>query len=555
MIFKLNKMRIAALANVFGIALSWLTLIAPWGCANALSAEDTASRIQAKISQVGAGAIKLRESGGDVSSIQQAMQQVDKLLKSGKIEDAEKILDTLLTKLGLPAVGSTRAAAPAGGRDCDPRQPMTVSGRVTVDADCTVGGDLTVTGSAVLHFDYTGRRGGRLIVGGNVIVRDDAMLWIQGRPGQRAVLAIDNEFNGQRSMTSTDNATIKLDNVEFRTQKSADRGKGSVSMNYHARGRSSFEVTGSALVEGEAWLLANLHDSAKLTIADTQHVPTEIYVHDSSSAKISGTGTRTGVWLDAGGAKGTLKLPDVKAPFSWQIGAGTGLDVRWSLQVDDAQPGMGIEVKPASALTITGRGAQAPATGELKISYFVIGSRETLDGLEAGLQNRKISDRLTLKDVQLGPIAWQIYAGDNADLTIKNSTINEIGIFGRNAKVRIERSVLQLAVLAALAPGSSLDIRDSDVWNQTIEVANTGKVSITDSKIHGTLFHARDSDSNISIEGGSFEENPARCTQATMVNIATGQPKCNPFRPPGLPRSAGAGKVECAGTEGCRWGP
>jgi hypothetical protein len=555
MIFKLNKMRIAALANVFGIALSWLTLIAPWGCANALSAEDTASRIQAKISQVGAGAIKLRESGGDVSSIQQAMQQVDKLLKSGKIADAEKILDTLLTKLGLPAVGSTRAAAPAGGRDCDPRQPMTVSGRVTVDADCTVGGDLTVTGSAVLHFDYTGRRGGRLIVGGNVIVRDDAMLWIQGRPGQRAVLAIDNEFNGQRSMTSTDNATIKLDNVEFRTQKSENRGKGSVSMNYHARGRSSFEVTGSALVEGEAWLLANLHDSAKLTIADTQHVPTEIYVHDSSSAKISGTGTRTGVWLDAGGAKGTLKLPDVKAPFSWQIGAGTGLDVRWSLQVDDAQPGMGIEVKPASALTITGRGAQAPATGELKISYFVIGSRETLDGLEAGLQNRKISDRLTLKDVQLGPIAWQIYAGDNADLTIKNSTINEIGIFGRNAKVRTERSVLQLAVLAALAPGSSLDIRDSDVWNQTIEVANTGKVSITDSKIHGTLFHARDSDSNISIEGGSFEENPARCTQATMVNIATGQPKCNPFRPPGLPRSAGAGKVECAGTEGCRWGP
>jgi hypothetical protein len=554
-IAKLNKMRTAALANAFGIALSWLILIAPCGWSNSLSAEDTATRIQAKISQVGAGAIKLRESGGDVWPIQKAMQQVDKLLKSGEIDDAEKILDTLLTKLGLPAAGSARAAAPpAGGHDCDPRQPMTVSGRVTVDVDCTVGGDLTVTGSAVLHFDYTGRRGGRLIVGGNIIVQDDATLWIQGRPDERAVFAVDNEFSGQRSMTSTDNATIKLDRVEFRTQKSADRGKGSVSMNYHARGRSSFEVTGSALVEGEAWLLANLHDSAKLTIADTQHVPTEIYVHDSSSAKISGTGTRTGVWLDAGGAKGTLKLPDVRVPFSWRIGAGTGLDVRWSLQVDDAQPGMGIEVKPASALTITGRGAQAPATGELKISYFVIDSWETLDGLKAGLQNRKIGDRLTLKDVQLGPIAWQIYAGDNADLTIKNSTINEIGIFGRNAKVRVERSILQLAVLAALAPGSSLDIRDSDVWNQTIEVANTGRVSIADSKIHGTLFHARDSDSIISIEGGSFDENPARCTQATMVNIATGQPKCNPFRPPGLPRSAGAGKVECAGTEGCSWG-
>ncbi|MGH6847490.1 MAG: hypothetical protein ACREC0_08645 [Methylocella sp.] len=557
MITKLNKMRSAALANAFGIALSSLILIAPWGGSNSLAENptDTASRIQAKIAKVGASAIKLRESGGDVSPIHEAMQQVDKLLRSGKIEDAEKILDSLLTNSGAPATSSApTVAAPAEGRDCDPRQPMTVSGSVTVVEDCTVGGDLTVTGSAVLHFDYTGRKGGRLAVGGNVIVQDNATLWIQGRPDERAVFAIVNDFNQQRSMTSTDDATIKLDHVEFRTQKSGDRGKGSVSMSYDARGRSSFEVTGSTLVEGESWLLANLHDSAKLTVADTQHVPTEIYVNDSSSAKISGTGTRAGVWLDGGGAKGTLKLPDVNGPFSWQIGTGAGLDVGWSLQVDDAQPGIGIEVKPASALTITGSGARAPATGELKISYFVVGSRETLDGLKPGLQNRKISDRLTLDDVQLGPIAWQIYAGDNADLTIKNSTINEIGIFGRDAKVRVERSVLQLAVLAALAPGSLLDIRDSEVWNQTVEVANKGRVSIAGSKIHGTLFQARDSGSNISIEGGSFYENPAHCTPSTMVDIATGQPKCNPFSAPGLPHSAGVGKVECAGTEGCTWG-
>jgi hypothetical protein len=556
-VVNLNKMRTATLANVLGIALSTLILIAPWSCSNSLSESltDTASRIQAKIGQVGADAIKLRESGADVSPIQEAMQQVDKLLQSGKIEEAEKILDSVIANPGAPAISSAPAAvAPADGRDCDPRQPMTVSGSVTVVEDCIVGGDLTVTGSAVLHFDYTGPKGGRLVVGGNVIVRDHATLWIQGRPAERAVLAIDNEFSQQRSMTSTDDATIKLDHVEFRTQKSGGRGKGSVYMNYDARGRSSCEVTGSRLVEEESWLLGNLHDSAKLTVADTQQVPTEIYVNDSSSAKISGTGTRVGVWLDAGGAKGSLTLPDVNRPFSWQIGVGTGLDVGWTLQVDNAQPGIGIEVKPTSALTITGNGARASETGELKISYTVVDSRETLDGLKAGLQNGKISDRLTLKDVQLGPIAWQIYAGDNADLTIKNSTINEIGIFGRDAKVRVEHSVLQLAVLAALAPGSLLDIRDSDVWNQTIEVANNARVSIADSKIHGTLFHARDSGSNISIAGGSFYENPASCSPATMVNIATGQPKCNPFRTPGQPRTAGVGKVECAGTEGCTWG-
>lgn len=537
--------------TALGIVMSSLILLCSWGCAH--SDEITANRIQSKISQVGTRAIELRESGSDVSPIQNAMQQVDGLLKSGEIAAAEKILDSLLRNPLAPTIDTARAVAvPASARDCDPNKPMLVSGRVTVDADCTVGGDLTLTGSAVLHFDYS-REGGRLVVRGNIIVQGDAKLWIQGSAQERAVLVVDNEFSQQRSMTSKDGATIKLDHVEFRTQESVSKGKGSVYMSYEARDRSSFEATGSTSKGEEAWLLANLHDAAKLIVADTQFVPNEIYVHDSSTAKISGRGTQTGVWLDAAAAKGTVTLPDMNGPFSWRIGAGAGLDVAWSLLVDDARPGIGFEVRPGSALTIKGNGARAPATGELKISYFVAGARETLDGLKAGLQNRKISERLTLNDVQLGPIAWQIYAGDNADLTIRDSTINEIGIFGRDAKVRVDHSVLQLAVLAALGPHSLLEIRDSEVWNQTIEVANQAKVSVASSKIHGTLFHARDSGSDISIDGGTFFDNPAHCTQATMLNIVTGQPQCNPFRPPGGPQSTGPGKVKCTGTAGCRF--
>jgi hypothetical protein len=254
-----------------------------------------------------------------------------------------------------------------------------------------------------------------------------------------------------------------------------------------------------------------------------------------------------------GRATGTLKVPDTNRPFSWLVGAKSGLGVGWSLNVDNARPGLGIEVKPASRLTILGNGPRAPATGELKVSYFVDNSRDLLDGLSAGLQNRSVGDRLTLKDVQLGPIAWQIYAGENADLTIRNSTINEIGVFGGNAKVRVESSVLQLAVLAALAPGSLIDIRESEVWNQSIEAANGAQVVLTDSKVHGSLFHVRDTGSSISIKGGVFYENPAGCTESTMVNVATGRPKCNPFRAPGKPRSAGTGKVGCAGTANCTW--
>ncbi len=514
---------------------------------------DPATRIQAKISRVVAHATKISGSRGDVSWIQSEMQQVDRLLKGGDHVAAERILDALLTKLGEPVVGSepgspTASRAPA---QCDPQKPMTVTVSTTVTADCTVGGDLTVMGKAALYFDYRGRSGGRVVVSGNVIVQDDASLQVDGRQGGRAILVIDNEFTSHRSITSRDRAKIKLNDVEFRTQQPVDRSKGSVSMSYDARGNSSLEVTRSTIVEAESWLLGNLFDSATLTVVDTQHVPNEIYVHDSSVTTIRGAGTRTGVWLDAAGAKGTLTVPDVNGPFSWKIGAGSGLDVGWLLQVENAQPGLGLEIRTGTALTINGNGTRAPATGELKISYHVANSRETLDGLKAGLQNRTVSNRLTLKNVQLGPIAWQIYAGDSADLTIRNSVINEIGIFGRNARVLVERSLLQLAVLAGLAPGSSLTINASEIWNQSIEAGNQGQVTIADSQIHGTLFHARDATSRISIKGGAFHDNPGSCTQGAMVDIATGQPRCNPFSAPGPPRKLGTGTIECANTQGC----
>jgi hypothetical protein len=551
-------------ANAVGIVLCSVILIASPGCArsevytpgevqaSSQSENPTATRIQGKIARVGAHATRINEARGDVSWIQKEMQQVDRLLKGGDHVAAERILDTLLSKLGEPVTGSEprAAATPRSSGQCDPLKPMVVTVSVTVTSDCTIGGDLTVTGRAVLYFDYRQRSNGRVVINGNVVVQDDASLQVDGRVGGRAVLLIDNAFRDQRSMTSRDRAKIKLNSVEFRTQKSVNVSQGSVSMPYDARGSSSLEVTGSTIVEKESWLLANLHDSARLTVVDTQHVPNEIYVHDSSVATIRGSGTRTGVWLDGQGAQGTVTVPNVNGPFSWKIGAGNGLNVGWLLQVENAQPGLGFEIKPGTALTVNGNGTQAPATGELKISYFV-NSPETLDGLKAGVQNRTISNRLTLKNVQLGPIAWQIYAGDNANLTIRNSVINEIGIFGRNARVLVERSVLQLAVLAALAPGSSLTINASDMWNQSIEVANQAQVSITDTQVHGGLFHARHADSRISIKGGAFHDNPSGCLQGSMVDIATGQPRCNPFSAPGLPRKAGAGTVACSDTQSC----
>ena len=553
--------------------VTWLacavTIVVLWNCAGsqeqlgsveasqAQSTSDTASRIQSKIAQIGARATKIRESGGDVSKIQSGMSQVDQLLKRGDHVAAERILDDLLSTLGISPSNSreiartTTAPSRATSAQCDPGQAMTVSSSVTLTQDCTIGGDLTVTGKAVLLFDYRSRSGARLVVRGNINLQDDASLQVEGNPAGRAAFVVDNEFNQQRSVNSRDNATLRLRNVEFHTQRSVDPQKGSVYTAYEGRGRSSLEVTGSSLNEAAAWLLANLYESATLTMVDSQHVPNEIYVHDSSVARIRGASTRTGVWLDAQGAKGTLTLPNTTGPFSWQVGAGQGLNVGWLLQVENAEAGLGLEVKPGTALTVVGNGARAPVTGELKISYFVVQAREVLDGLKAGLQNRAVSDRLTLKNVQLGPIAWQLYAGDNADLTIRNSVINEIGIFGRNARVLVERSVLQLAVLAALGPSSSLTINTSEIWNQAVEAANQAQVTISDSQTYGTLFRGRDASARISIKGGAFRDNPGSCTRTGMVDTTTGQPKCNPFSAPGRPRKAGSGTIGCTGTQGC----
>ena len=105
-----KKMITAVLAIALGIASYSPSLIVLFGPSHALAEEDTASRIQVKISQVGASATKLHESGADVSSIQKAMQQVNELLQSGKHQDAEKILDSLLTELGGPETRPAPAA-------------------------------------------------------------------------------------------------------------------------------------------------------------------------------------------------------------------------------------------------------------------------------------------------------------------------------------------------------------------------------------------------------------------------------------------------------------
>ena len=93
----------------------------------------------------------------------------------------------------------------------------------------------------------------------------------------------------------------------------------------------------------------------------------------------------------------------------------------------NAPVGLGLESHSGSRLTVNGRGA--PGSGELKIVYHTETGVQTLTGLGIGLQNRTMGGgQLTLHNVELGPIAWQIYAHTNVMLTIFSSIVNEIGV-------------------------------------------------------------------------------------------------------------------------------
>ena len=87
--------RTATLAAALGIALSSLALA--WNCA--VAQPELAARMQLKGQRIGEIDARLRESGHDVFPVLEGMQRADMLAQSGRPQEAEAILDTLLMNL------------------------------------------------------------------------------------------------------------------------------------------------------------------------------------------------------------------------------------------------------------------------------------------------------------------------------------------------------------------------------------------------------------------------------------------------------------------------
>jgi hypothetical protein len=421
----------------------------------------------------------------------------------------------------------------------------TVAGSQTITGSCMITGNLTIPNGASLNVDLTGATADTFVVRGNILLQGNGALWIHSSAGStNDQFIVSNNFNGQRTITTQDSSKIRLENMEFRTQEGNLTGASSISMNYNAKDNSIFYVNKSWLNNQTAWLLLNLKNNATFIGYDPNRVPTEMYLEDSTQAALHGANTRTGVWMNFASVDDTLNLPPYQLqPLTWNIGKGFGgLNAPWHLELDSVQQqhvGLGAQILPSSNVIVNGAGS--PATGEIKVALLFANGTDTLQNLQAGLQNTIIANGLygsvTMNNVNLGPIAWQIYALMNENLFIKNSIVNEIGIGGPSS-VTIDSCLLQLAVLSAQGIGGSImTINNTEIWNQEITAFNNSDVILNNCSVTGSGFSTSDALSSITVNGGCFYQNPSGCTQGTMINISTGQPYCNPFIPPGYPQN------------------
>ncbi len=448
---------------------------------------------------------------------------------------------------GLLILGSCeneRMVDPEGG-------DLVVASATTVSRSMVVG-NLTLQGNAVLVIDYTATPANTFVVKGNVLVKDNAQLIVRGAQGLlNDGFIIANEYSSQYTFTSTDHSRVRFENIGIRTQTGTVSENGNIYMSYDARDNSSLEVDGAQLDNTSSWLLGTFRNKSRLEIFNAINIPTETYLSDSCTVAIGGSETKTGLWLPLTSGQHSVQLPDVSSgSWSWQTGPSLSGSVHWSLSVTESNPGLGIQMFPNASAEITGHGTSQK---EVTISYFASGSNEILNNLHVGLQNGAIiPGRLTLNNVNLGPIAWQIYSLTSSALTINNSVINEIGVMG-NGSVTINNSLIQLAVLACYGQNSSLNVNGCEVWNQSIETNSNGVINLTNCTVHGSQFFTRSAESKILITGGSFQNNPPANPEILFIDLLTGQPNYNPFCAPGPPKRSGAGVISCSNVTNCSW--
>ncbi|MBM4389730.1 MAG: hypothetical protein FJ090_01300 [Deltaproteobacteria bacterium] len=412
----------------------------------------------------------------------------------------------------------TGPAEPPG--DCPTDGLEVDEGTLRLVEDCSIQGDVLLSGSARFEVD-----GADLDLDGDLLLEDDAVFAMSG-----GTLRFVQQAYFEHEIAASDDARVEWSDLALFTR--AIDATGNLTMSYAGHDRSAFELENVELDEQENWLLASLDGEAALEATEAAHVPTEIYPLEQSTVRISGQGSYTGIWLFfVPGSVATLDaLPAL--PATWSFGRETegATGIEYQVDIADAYAGVNVMSLPMSDLTIRDN------ERDVTIGYYLaeVTTDETIVGLPLGTVTETFSSQgrvLELDNVMLSPVAWQVYVSNSsvADpgvVYISDSTINELGAL-EEARVEVDASVLQWAVLTTMGQGAEMTVRSSVINSQVVLAAADSRLVVVDSSVWGSLVHAED-EARLVLVGTALRDNV--CHDACSPFCVSAD-VCNPYNP------------------------
>jgi hypothetical protein len=402
---------------------------------------------------------------------------------------------------------------------------------VSLSADCSIAGDVNLSGSATLSMT-----GGTLSIAGNLTLDDHAAVSVSNG----GLIFPQTNYN-QYSITMNDQSQLTLSGATLITNQTQQNN---FSMLLQANDDSLVTVDNSSLnTNTGSWLLAHFGDQSRLSMSGSQNLPTEIYPGGTSTISITSGSSLGSVWLDfAGGVSATVDIPSEDADGNYNFSLGSAGGVAYTVNITASSSRLGVNSHPNSSVIVNGHGTSGASDAEVVLAYYVANSTApvSIDGLDVGGDvSRQFTDQgrnLQLNHVNLNPYSWQVYvsASNNFPVTVTNSKINEIGAL-TDGIVNISGSVLQLGSLGAFGPGSMMTVSGSQIWSQDIQAENGGQLTIADSQLHGNFISAAGTGSFITMNNVGEERNgvaPQSCAPVDgFPPNSGGVPLCNPYNP------------------------
>ncbi len=343
-------------------------------------------------------------------------------LQTGDIGPLVTVQVTATNGAGSSAPAVSASAGPVFSNACPVSGVNLSSGGYDLSANCTITGNVTLSGTATLTMT-----GATLTVAGNVVLSGSAQLIVINGGLKFPQISTD-----QYLITLNNNATLRLKSSTLVT--SGDGAHHTITLNANNTSVADFDDSTMNTNDG-SWMLGNFFDSSILAMKNTNNIPTEHYPNDASQTLIVNS-TFAGIWLNfIAGSNHTITIPekDVNGKISLVFGNSTVLD--YFVDIKNTSTRIGLNSYPNSTMIVNGNGS--PNSARTTFGYYIQDHTApvTINSLPlSGAYTQTFTGQgrlISLNNVYIGPFTWQVYIRNSNGhvTTFNNCIINEAAAF------------------------------------------------------------------------------------------------------------------------------